>query len=165
LNCIFFLCVKIIQIVLFSKITNLYQGSRDNKVIVWDVETGDILSTLEGHSKAVNAIQLAPEKNLILSASNDSTIRLWDYRARGYVGIISEHYDGVKCMQYRYGTNDLISGGIDKKLKLMDLRQRQCVWNYEPSHKSWVTCAKLKDNLLVTGSLDSSIKIWEVDKR
>jgi WD40 repeat protein/tRNA A-37 threonylcarbamoyl transferase component Bud32 len=53
-------------------------GSRDHKVILWDVQTGERLRTLEGHTGPVNCLTFSPTSEILASGSSDGTIVLWD---------------------------------------------------------------------------------------
>jgi WD40 repeat protein len=44
---------------------------------VWDLETGETLRTLEGHSGGVNAAAVVDGRRAV-SASYDGTLRVWD---------------------------------------------------------------------------------------
>jgi len=59
-------------------------GSEDRTVKLWDVETGDCLHTLAGHTLPVNCIAYSPNSNQIASCSSDRTIRLCDVKTGNY---------------------------------------------------------------------------------
>ena len=67
----------------WAKHGNLASGSADNRVRVWDVESGQCTRVFEGHSTPVNGVAWArgsrqsPHK-IISSASEDDVLRLWD---------------------------------------------------------------------------------------
>ncbi len=53
-------------------------GSEDSSVIIWNINDGNIVKTLEGHTGPVNSVQWHPvDNNLIISIGDDCTIRLW----------------------------------------------------------------------------------------
>ena len=44
---------------------------------VWDLTSGTVLQTLEGHTEWVNAVTVLPDRRAV-SASHDRTLKLWD---------------------------------------------------------------------------------------
>jgi WD40 repeat protein len=52
----------------------------DKSVIVFDHDKGQVVSTLNGHSKKVTSVKFHndPTSALVLSSSTDKTVRLWN---------------------------------------------------------------------------------------
>lgn len=53
-------------------------GSGDTTLKLWDLGTGKLLRTLEGHQGAVNAVALSGDGKTCVSGSWDKTLKLWD---------------------------------------------------------------------------------------
>jgi WD40 repeat protein len=47
---------------------------------VWDLESGQTLRTLQGHTNWVTAVALTPDGRHIVSGSRDYTLRVWDLK-------------------------------------------------------------------------------------
>ncbi|WP_411023342.1 WD40 repeat domain-containing protein, partial [Salmonella sp. s51228] len=48
--------------------------------MVWDVETGEALGHMKGHSSDVSSFSIARDKQMIVSGACDHTAKLWDLR-------------------------------------------------------------------------------------
>ncbi|PMB04789.1 hypothetical protein CI592_12860, partial [Fischerella thermalis CCMEE 5328] len=45
---------------------------------VWDINTGQILTTFRGHQERIWSVNFSPNCNILASSSEDGTIRLWN---------------------------------------------------------------------------------------
>ena len=45
---------------------------------LWDLESGQSLRTLEGHSSSVYRVAITPDGRRAVSTSDDNTLRVWD---------------------------------------------------------------------------------------
>ncbi|MDE0635287.1 MAG: sigma-70 family RNA polymerase sigma factor [Candidatus Poribacteria bacterium] len=59
--------------------TLLVIGLRNGAIELWDVETWDKLTTLDGHSGAVGTLVFSPDGKTLVSTGQDGTILLWDW--------------------------------------------------------------------------------------
>jgi WD40 repeat protein len=45
--------------------------------MVWNLNTGQLLTTLTGHSNSVNSFAITPDGQTLVSGSQDRTIKVW----------------------------------------------------------------------------------------
>ncbi|RKU25196.1 hypothetical protein C6499_15265 [Candidatus Poribacteria bacterium] len=59
--------------------TVLVAGSINGGIELWDLTTGEKITTLNGHISAVEALVFSPDEKTLVSTGQDGTILLWDW--------------------------------------------------------------------------------------
>ena len=70
----------------------LASGSGDNTVRLWEVASGKLLRTLEGHKDAVLSVVFYLSGRTLASGSGDNTVRLWEVAS----GKLLRHSKGTR---------------------------------------------------------------------
>ena len=47
-------------------------------VTIWDVDRGQEVLTLRGHTKGITSVCFSPDGNYLASASDDGTVKVWE---------------------------------------------------------------------------------------
>ncbi len=63
----------------------------NDKIRLWDIDTGKERGVLEGHTANVNSLAFSPDGKLLASASSDKTVRVWDVAARKSLATFTDH--------------------------------------------------------------------------
>lgn len=118
----------------------LISGSYDRTVRVWNMETGEQLHCLKGHTLAVKALQFDEVK--LITGSMDSTLIVWDWRKGKSIRTLFGHTEGVVCLNY--DSNVLASGSVDSTIRVWNLRTGGsfCL----RGHSDWVNSVQLWDS-------------------
>jgi WD40 repeat protein len=64
------------QTVTFSPNSQLLVLASFNTIELWDIMTGELYQTLEGHEDWVVAVAFSPDGQLLVSGSQDNTVKL-----------------------------------------------------------------------------------------
>ncbi|KAI8139312.1 quinon protein alcohol dehydrogenase-like superfamily [Fennellomyces sp. T-0311] len=136
-------------------------GSYDTTVRVWNLETGESIRELTGHTRCVRALQFDNAK--LVTGSMDHTLKIWDWHAGRCIRTLEGHTGGV--LSLHFDSKMLASGSTDCSIRAWDFHAGQCYTL--TGHTGWVNSVRIcsQDNLLVSGSDDSTIRLWDLQTR
>jgi WD40 repeat protein len=120
----------------------------------------DCLATLNGHSHGVNALLYVKKYNTLLSGSYDRTIKVWDCDTYSCIKTILTSFISVRCFCSLPG--GFFAFGSDNKIKILDLVTFECIRILEDHHKCVSSLVSLKDGCLISGSLDTTMRFYEI---
>ena len=147
-----------IVLCIISQDNNLYSGSWDKTIKIWDMKTYKKKGSLIGHTDNVKCLCVQADDNKLYSGSIDRTIRVWDTKTHAHIATLVRHTCRVSCLAVL--KNKLFSGSYDESI---------CVWNtttYEQiavlrGHTSIVDCLIIHENKLYSGS--KNIHVWDTE--
>ncbi|QRW14635.1 F-box/WD repeat-containing protein pof1 [Ceratobasidium sp. AG-Ba] len=157
----------------------LITGSYDRTARVWNMETGAEVQCLQGHTRAIRALQFDAAK--LITASMDHTLKVWNWRNGTCVRTLEGHTEGVVCLNY--DSNVLASGSVDTTVKVWNFRTGECFTLR--GHRDWVNAVQLWDGpdgkgkqkadgveveldpgkMLFSASDDGVIRLWDLNLR
>uniref|UniRef100_A0A4W3GI97 WD repeat domain 41 n=1 Tax=Callorhinchus milii TaxID=7868 RepID=A0A4W3GI97_CALMI len=110
----------------------------DGVVFVWNVQNGERLHELRGHSRPITAIAVfplmyssQPESHLLLTASSDKNIIMWDLDSGSQFHLLMEIPSSVKCLMIIERLDIWLSGGNEV-----------CIWNKDAELLHKTMCFK-----------------------
>jgi WD40 repeat protein len=139
-------------------------AARDNTLQVWDVDSGECLKVLDGHTKQVGPVVLSKDGRRVISGSRDNTIRVWDLESGECLKVLQGHTSWVSSVVLSANGSRLISGSADNTLRVWDLESAECLEVLQ-GHTDWVSSAVLSADgrYTVSGSGDSTLRVWNIE--
>ncbi|CCF58856.1 hypothetical protein KAFR_0F02590 [Kazachstania africana CBS 2517] len=134
----------------------LATGTRDGIVRLWDLRSGEVIRSLDGHTDAITSLKF--DKYNIITGSIDKTVRIWDLRTGLSVDTLVFE-SPVSGLDFDVEKVVIANGG--NAVKIYDRRERK-QWTYETSSEtvSQVNTVKYKDSYMIDGRNDGSVNIW-----
>ena len=87
-------------------------------VWIYDVQTGEALDLLTGHTAPVKSIAFSPDGETLATGSEDNTIRLWDSKTHKLKAICIGHEKDVNLLAFSPTEKMLASTSKDWKMRL-----------------------------------------------
>jgi WD40 repeat protein len=115
---------------------------------VWDIEKGETVRTLEGHTDLVNAVAVTPDGRFAVSASNDGTLKVWDIEKGETVRTLEGHTDLVNAVAVTPDGRFAVSASDDGTLKVWDIKTDKAVAGFT-GDGPLITCAILPDGTTI----------------
>lgn len=110
----------------------LATGSSDKLIKLWDIETGSLINTFQGHENSVLSLDFSPDGKSLASGSSDWTIRVWDlvndlHNPTPNPIILTGHNEWVRAVLFSHDSRYLFSAGSDRKIRIWTIQLRDLV--------------------------------------
>lgn len=135
----------------------LATGTKDGLIRLWDLRSGKVVRTIDGHDGAITTLRF-DSKNL-LTGSVDQTVRLWDLRYGNEVDkfyfespISNVHFDSQRIVISTQSTSSV----YDR----VSLQQWDCTQPVDFS--STVSSSQYKDGYMIEGRSNGNVTVWSV---
>ncbi|KAJ5757609.1 uncharacterized protein N7511_006303 [Penicillium nucicola] len=76
---------------------------------------------------------------------------------------IEAHTDMVTAIDFDYPFGTMVSAALDDTVRVWDMNVGRCSGFLEGHHAS-VRCLQVEDNIVATGSMDASVKLWDLSR-
>ncbi|KAK4099690.1 WD40 repeat-like protein [Parathielavia hyrcaniae] len=135
----------------------MVSAAMDDSVRVWDLNAGRCIGVLEGHTASVRTLQV--NDNFLATGSMDATIRLWD--------LSKAHYDPQGS---HFGKDEDDEDAIafenpdDQPVDPPAGSMADCPLFTLQAHLDEITALHFRDNVLVSGSADKTLRQWDLEK-
>ncbi|PYJ80657.1 MAG: hypothetical protein DME22_23725, partial [Verrucomicrobia bacterium] len=95
----------------------------DQKIKLWNVETGEELKTLSGHNGAVFGLSFRPDGKILASASADRTVKLWDVATGERRDTLAQPLKEQYAVAFSPDGQRLVAGGVDNRIRFWQISE------------------------------------------
>jgi WD40 repeat protein len=132
---------------------------------VCDLERGERIRNLVGHSGEIRAVAVTPDGQRAVSGSDDRTVKVWDLERHQLVRAGERHWLGLWAVTVTPDGKYAISGSEDRTLKVWDLKRGTVIRTLEGHRGLIMTVAVTPDGQrAVSGSDDGTVKVWDLQR-
>ena len=136
-------------------------GSKD-RVRLWDIGSGQLLHTLEGHTDDVIIVAFSPDGKKIFSTSRDNIVRLWDTGSGQLLHTLEGHTDDVITVAFSPDGKKIFSTSRDNIVRLWDTGSGQLLHTLEGHTDDVITVAFSPDGKkILSTSRDNIVQLWD----
>ena len=135
-------------------------GCADEIIHIYNVDTGEIIKTLNGHThSSVFALTTLHDGNI---ASADDTINIWNVETGECIQTLNGHTDWIRFLTTLQDGN-IASASRDKTIKIWNVETGECIQTLNDHSNSVWSLTTLHDGNIASGSSDMTIKMWNVE--
>ena len=114
------------NVLLFSPDGKILACGEGQNVKLWDITTGELITTFRGHIGLVDYLAFSPDGAILASASGDGTVLYWNINTEDQVPPnITEHTDELEIISFMKGSSTLVSVDYSGIITLRDLETSQ----------------------------------------
>ncbi|KAL7076646.1 hypothetical protein ACQ4LE_003555 [Meloidogyne hapla] len=131
---------------------------------LWDIETGQQLTTFTGHTGDVMSLSLSPDMRTFISGACDASAKLWDIREGMCKQTFPGHESDINAVSFFPNGHAFATGSDDATCRLFDIRADQELAMY--SHDN-IICGitsvafSKSGRLLFAGYDDFNCNVWD----
>ncbi|KAK4258410.1 hypothetical protein QN277_007865 [Acacia crassicarpa] len=144
-------------------------GGLDTNAVIFDRPSGQILSTLSGHSKKVTSVKFVAQGDQFITGSADKTVRLWQSSDDGnYIcrHVLKDHTAEVQAVTVHATNSYFVTASLDNSWCFYEVSSGTCLNQVSDSSGSsggYTSAAFHPDGLILgTGTAEALVKIWDV---
>lgn len=154
---------KCITIVFSPNGRYLASGGEDKIIRIWDLLTGNEVSTLVGHTDAVTSLVYSSDGKYLSSGGKDGTIRIWNLLTGNKIKKIYAYYRFVESILYSPDDKYLISiGDYEESIRVFDVLSGKEIIKLE-GYTSCVSKIVFSPNGKYLAASDyNTIRIWDI---
>lgn len=137
-------------------------GFGSGAILVWNL-TGQVVSTLAGHTDLVSCVSFSPDGNHVLSGSEDKSARLWDATNGKLVHTFSGNREAVNAVAFSPDGTHIASGSRNGQIRLWAAASKQLLHSIEYDNKRLRGMSYDEDGAHILAIHDDLVTMWSVE--
>ena len=147
-----------------SELKNIASSGEDLMIHLWNKNSGEITSTLEGYRNPVKYLTFSNDGRYLLGAGG-TEIRIWDL-SDGTWKIYRKHVTHVYNLDFNQDASQFLSTSLNSSFYLWDREEGKVIHTFEAHSKTALAAAFSPNNKwIASGSFDRTVIIWNAAKR
>lgn len=146
-------------------------GGLDRAILLWRLETGELLHTFpgqsfwqrQGHGDRLTGLAFTPDGKTLISSSDDGTVKCWDLPTLTLLDTLPGNGWGASALSLSHTGRLLAVGGNDGDITVWNVLSMAPVCTLS-GHRDRVTDLILspKGQRLISAGADHTIRLWDV---
>ncbi|KAJ0415099.1 hypothetical protein BJY00DRAFT_268555 [Aspergillus carlsbadensis] len=128
----------------------------------WIEESPKVAPDWRALLQGVNDIAIAPNSQMLVSASGDRRVRLWDVKSGHPLLTLEGHRDWIDAIAFSPLGDTVASGSGDRTVRVWDVHTGDCL-HVLHGHEHSATCVSFSPDgkLLASASYDRTVRLWD----
>ncbi|KAI0340023.1 WD40 repeat-like protein [Trametopsis cervina] len=135
----------------------LFTGSRDRTIREWDLWSGSVVRVFQGRHEG-SVLSVCARDGLLASGGSDGRVVVWELGTGAVRTVVRDHSDSVLCV--RFDGVRLVTCSKDRTIRTYTLPDFTAHLVLD-DHRAAVNAVAVSDDLIVSGSGDRSMKLWD----
>ncbi|MBW4631602.1 MAG: WD40 repeat domain-containing protein [Iphinoe sp. HA4291-MV1] len=149
----------------------LVSAGADSTIKLWHVGAQDLIDILHKHNGMVRCVAFTPDGRMLATGGDDRTIMFWDLMQRQVTSALSLEDTAAHSLALSSDGQTLVTGSY-RKIKVWRISQQETSIPFVPellhsftghSHIVRSLSVSADSKILVSGSRDKTIKIWQLE--
>ena len=135
----------------------------DNKIKVWDFETGLCIHTIEAHRRFVISMALTPNGKQFVAGLWNAKIKIWDIEHGNCLRTLEGHTESVHSLAITPDGKMVVSGSWDRTLRAWSIETGECLQVFK-GHSETVNTIFISPNgkYIISAANDNTLKVWDI---
>ncbi|MCA9062889.1 MAG: protein kinase, partial [Planctomycetaceae bacterium] len=140
-------------------------GAADSAVHLWNVESGEDMIQLTGHSDVVMCVAFSPDGSRLVSGSQDGTLRIWDVTQYDRTLPLRGHLlEGISEIAVSPDSQFVASAGMDGSVRVWNAVSGEAIATLVGHTKAVNSVSMSGDMLVASGSADGTLRVWDAQQ-